>query len=91
MQRLEALTCGLLDLSRLDVPVRGGAGEETVWDLRSLAQEACKPYASRAEQAGLDSAFHTSRCRCAAEPGNCGAYWRSSSKTPASSSLQGAR
>jgi len=52
VQRLEALTSGLLDLSRLEA----GAGKEerALIDLAALVQEASEAYASQAEQAGLD-------------------------------------
>mgnify|MGYP005857244141 CR=1 FL=1 len=52
MERLEALTTSLLDLSRLEA----GAGCEAhaPLDLAALARESSEPYASRAEQAGVD-------------------------------------
>jgi len=51
VERLEALTRALLDLSRLE----SGAAQETTppIELTALVREMSEPYASRAEQAGL--------------------------------------
>lgn len=52
LSRLEALTSGLLDLSRLETG-SGGAERDTI-DLTQLLRETSELYASRAEQAGLN-------------------------------------
>ncbi len=50
--RLEALTTSLLDLSRLEAGA--GQSEQAPVDLVDLVHQVSEPYASRAEQAGLD-------------------------------------
>jgi len=52
MQRLERLTSGLLDLSRIES--RAGAAPSERLDVRELVQEASEPFASQAEQGGID-------------------------------------
>lgn len=49
--RLESLTSGLLDLSRLEA--HGQEAEHSRLDLAALAREVSEPYASQADQAGL--------------------------------------
>jgi len=52
VKRLEGLTNDLLDLSRLE---SGGNGDDyQSVDLAGLLRETCEPYASQAEQAGID-------------------------------------
>jgi signal transduction histidine kinase len=55
LRRLEVMTSGLLDLSRIEAG--GNRDERTPVDLVALVSEVSELYASRAEQAGL--VFHT--------------------------------
>ena len=55
VERLEALTAGLLDLSRLES--RTHQSQHTPTDLTQLIHAISEPYASRAEQAGLSFAL----------------------------------
>ena len=58
VERLEALTRGLLDLSRLEAAVDGQPGDDVLLDLADLARQVCEPYASRAEQGRLSFDLH---------------------------------
>ena len=51
MQRLEHLTSGLLDLSRIE---SGAASPSEPLEVGELVRETCEPYASQAEQNGID-------------------------------------
>jgi signal transduction histidine kinase len=53
MDRLQALSGGLLDLSRLDAATASGSHMRTAIDLTALVQGVSELYASRAEQDGL--------------------------------------